>query len=41
MAHSTMETSEYVRHLEHAGKIANSPSNNREKADTALLRDTI
>ena len=41
MAHSTMEACEYVRHLDHAGKIADSPSNKKQKAATTLLRDEI
>ena len=41
MAHSTMEACEYVRHLDHTGKIADSPSNKEQKADTTVLRDAI
>ena len=36
-----MEAYEYVRHLDHAGRIANSPSDKKQKAATALLRDAI
>ena len=41
MAHSTMEANEYVRHLDHAGRIADSPSGKKQKAATTLLRDAI
>ena len=41
MAHSTMEASEYVCHLDHAGRITDSLSDKKQKAPTALLRDTI
>ena len=41
MAHRTMEAHACVRHLDHAGKIADSPSDKKQKAATALLRDAI
>ena len=41
MGHSTMEACEGVRHLDHAGRIADSPSSKKQKAATALLRDAI
>ena len=41
MAHSTMEAFEYVRHLDYAGKIADSPSEKTQKFASALLRDAI
>ena len=31
----------YVGHLDHAGRIADSPSDKKQKAATALLRDAI
>ena len=39
MAHSTTEAYEYVRHLYHVGRIADTPSDKKRKAATALLRD--
>ena len=36
-----MEAFEFVCHMDHAGRIANSPSDKKQKAATALLRDTI
>ena len=41
MAHSTMEAYEYVRHLDHAGKFADSPGKKKQKAAMTLLRDEI
>ena len=41
MAHSTMEAQEYVRHLDHAGNISDSPSNKKQKVATTVLRDAI
>ena len=41
MAHRTMEAFDYVRHLDHAGKIADSPSKKKHKAATTVLRDAI
>ena len=41
MAHSTMEAYEYARHLGHACRIADSPSDKKQKAATVLLRDAI
>ena len=41
MAHSTLEAYEYGRHLDHAGRIADSPSDKKQKAARALLRDAI
>ena len=41
MAHNTMDAHDYVRHLDHAGKIADSPGNRKQKAATTLLRDEI
>ena len=40
-AHSTSEAYEFGRHLDHAGRIADSPSDNKRKAARALLRDAI
>ena len=41
MAMSTMETLEHVCHMDHAGKIADSPGDKKQKAASTLLRDTI
>ena len=41
MAYSTMEAYDYVYHMDHAGRFADSPSDKKQKAATALLRDTI
>ena len=41
MAHSTMEAYEHVRHVDHAGNIADSPSNKKQKSATTVLRDAI
>ena len=41
MAHSTMEAHEYVRHLDRAGQVADSPSDKKQKAATTLFRDEI
>ena len=41
MAHSTLEAYEYGRHLDHAGRIADSPNDKTQKAARALLRDEI
>ena len=32
---------EYVGHLDHAGRIADSPSDKKQEAATVLLRDAI
>ena len=37
----TMEAHEYVRQSDHAGRITDSPSDKKQKAATALLRDAI
>ena len=37
----TMEASEYTSHSDHAGRIADSPSDKKQKAATTLLRDAI
>ena len=36
-----VEASEYVYHLDHAGRIADSPSKKKQEAATTLLRDAI
>ena len=36
-----MEASEYTSHSDHAGRIADSPSDKKQKAATILLRDAI
>ena len=41
MACSTVEASEFVCRLDHAGKIADSPYDKKQKAATFLLRDEI
>ena len=41
MAYCTMEASEYTSHSDHAGRIADSPSDKKQKAATTLLRDAI
>ena len=41
MACSTKEAFEYVCHIGHAGKIAHSPGDKKQKAATALPRDEI
>ena len=41
VAYSTMESYEYVCHMDHAGRIADSLCDKKQKASTALLRDTI
>ena len=41
MACSTVEASEFVCRLDHAGKIADSPYDKKQKAATILLRDEI
>ena len=41
MAYSTMEASENKSHLGHAGRIADSPSEKKQKAATTLARDAI
>ena len=41
MAKSTMEAFEFVCRLDHAGKIADSPNDKKQKSATILLRDEI
>ena len=41
MACSTMEAYEYVCHMDLAGSVADSPSDKKQEAATALLCDTI
>ena len=41
MACSTMEAYEYVCHIDRVGSIADSPSDKKQEAATALLCDTI
>ena len=41
VVHSMMEACEYVRHLDLAGKSADSASDKKQKADKGLLRDAM